>query len=63
MVAYVSAMLPVTPYFKAGSPASVMIASICDDKYTTTLKMLNETSDLAFKKYLTSKTQGWFRRF
>ncbi len=25
--------------------------------------MLKETSDLAFKKYLTRKTQGWFRRF
>ncbi len=22
--------------------------------------MLNETSDMAFKAYLTSKTQGWF---
>jgi hypothetical protein len=53
MVVYVSAMLPVTPYFKAGD---TRIASICDDKCTTTLEMLNETSDLAFKKYPTRKT-------
>jgi hypothetical protein len=25
--------------------------------------MLNKTSDLVFKKYLTSKTQGWLRGF
>jgi hypothetical protein len=25
--------------------------------------MLNETSDLLFKKYLTRKTQAWFRGF
>jgi hypothetical protein len=55
MAAYVSAMLLVTPYFKAGD---TRITCICDDKYTTTLEMLNETSDLAFKKYMTRKTQG-----
>jgi hypothetical protein len=60
MVAYVSAILPVNQYFKAGD---TRIAGICDDKYTMTLEMLNETSDLAFKKYLTRKTQGWFQRF
>jgi hypothetical protein len=38
MVAYVSAMLPVTLYFKAGN---TRIACICDDMYTTTLAMLN----------------------
>jgi hypothetical protein len=32
MVAYVSAMLPVTPYLKAGD---TRIAGICDDKYST----------------------------
>ncbi len=28
----------------------------------TTLEMLNETSDMVFKAYLTSKTQRWFWR-
>ncbi len=37
LVAYVSAMLPAAPYFKA---SDTRIACICDDKYTTTLEML-----------------------
>jgi len=32
-------------------------------KETTTLEMLNETSDIAFKAYLTRKIQGCFRRW
>jgi hypothetical protein len=57
MVAYVSAMFPVALYFKA---SNTRITGICDDKYTTTLQMLNKTSYLVFKKYMTSKTRGWF---
>ncbi len=39
--------LPVYLYFRVTGKARARIAGICDDKY-----MLNETSDLAFKKYL-----------
>ena len=60
LVAYAAALLPVAPYFKAGDSR---IAGICDNQYTTTLEMLTETSDKAFKSYLTRKTQGWFRRW
>ena len=38
---YAAAMLPVTPYFKAGNSR---IPSICDNQYTTTLKMLTKNA-------------------
>ncbi len=36
------------------------LQAACSTSKTTTLEMLNETSDMVFKAYLTSKTQGWF---
>ena len=60
LVAYTAAFLPVAPYFQA---TDARIAGVCDDKYSATLEMLEETSDEAFKVYMTRKTQGWFRRW
>jgi hypothetical protein len=37
------------------------ISAVCDDQYSSTLAMLEETADEASKVYMTRKTQGWFR--
>ena len=60
LVAYIAAFLPVTPFFKN---SDTRIAGICDDQYTSTLDILKETGDDAFRSYMTRKTQGWFRRW
>ena len=56
----IAAFLPVAPFFKNND---TRIAGICDDQYTSTLDILKETGDDAFRAYMTCKTQGWFRRW
>ena len=60
LVAYIAAFLPIAPYFKAND---CRISGVCDDQYTATLELLEETGDEAYKLYITRKTQGWFRRW
>ena len=60
LVAYIAAFLPIAPYFRANDGR---ISGVCDDQYTATLELLDETGDEAFKLYITRKTQGWFRRW
>ena len=60
LVAYLAAFLRVAPFFKNND---TRIAGICDDQYTSTLDILKETGDDAFRAYMTRKTQGWFRRW
>ena len=60
LVAYIAAFLPVAPYFQA---TDARIAGVCDDQYSATLEMLEDTPDEAFKVYMTRKAQGWFRRW
>ncbi len=60
LVSYIAAFLSTAPYFRA--PDS-RIAAVCDDQYSATLAMLEETADEAFKAYMTRKIQGWFRRW
>ena len=60
LVSYIAAFLPTAPYFRANDSR---IAAVCDDQYSATLAMLEETADEAFKAYMTRKTQGWFRRW
>ena len=60
LVAYIAAFLPAAPYFKSND---ARIAGVCDDQYSSTLAMLEETADEAFKVYITRKTVGWFRRW
>jgi hypothetical protein len=58
LVAYIAAFLPAAPYFKSND---ARISAVCDDQYTSTLAMLEETADEEFKVYITRKTVGWFR--
>ena len=58
LVAYIAAFLPVAPYFRANDGR---ISGVCDEQYTATLELLEETPDEAFKLYVTRKTQAWFR--
>ena len=60
LIAYLAAFLPTSPYYKSNDSR---IAAVCDDQYSATLAMLEETADEAFKAYLTRKIQGWFRRW
>ena len=60
LVAYIAAFLPTSPYYKSNDSR---IAAVCDDQYSATLAMLEETADETFKAYMTRKTQGWFRRW
>ena len=60
LVAYIAAFLPTAPYFKS---IDGQISAVCDDQYSSTLAMLEETADEKFKVYMTRKTQGWFRRW
>jgi hypothetical protein len=60
LVAYIAAFLPSAPYFKSNDPR---VSTVCDDQYASTLAMLEETADEAFKVYITRKTVGWFRRW
>jgi hypothetical protein len=60
LVAYIAVFLPVAPYFRANDGR---ISGVCDQQYSATLERLQETSDDAFKLYMTRKTQGWFRRW
>jgi hypothetical protein len=58
-LAYIAAFLPAAPYFKSNDGR---ISAVCNDQYSSTLAMLAETANEAFKVYMTRKTQGWFRR-
>jgi hypothetical protein len=60
LVAYIAAFLPSAPYFKSND---ARIPAVCDDQYSSTLAMLEETADKAFKVYMTRKTIGWFWRW
>ena len=60
LVAYIAAFLPSAPYFKSNDGR---VSAVCDDQYSSTLSMLEETADDKFKVYMTRKTQGWFRRW
>jgi hypothetical protein len=60
LIAYIAPFLPTAPYFKFNDGR---ISTVCDDQYSSTLSMLEETADEAFKVYMTRKTQGWFRRW
>ena len=46
-----AAYLPVASFFRA---SDTRVTGICDDQYTATLEMLQETDDDKFKMYLTS---------
>ena len=58
LVSYIAAFLPTAPYFKSSDSR---ISAVCDDHYSATLAILEETADEMFKAYMTRKTQGWFR--
>ncbi len=60
LVAYITAFLPTAPYFKSNDDR---ISTVCDDQYSSTLAMLEQTADEAFNVYMTRKTQGWFQRW
>ncbi len=60
LIAYMAAHLPVAPFFRA---SDTRVTGICDDQYTATLEMLQETDDNNFKMYLTRKVIAWFRRW
>jgi hypothetical protein len=54
------------PFVQAACSTSrrtTRISAVCDDQYFSTLAMLEEITDKAFKVYMTRKTQGWFRRW
>jgi hypothetical protein len=55
LVAYIAVFLSSAPYFKSNHGR---ISTVCDDQYSSTIAMLQETPDEAFKVYMTSKTQG-----
>jgi hypothetical protein len=55
LVAYIAAFLPTV------RSSDSRISAVCDDQYSATLAMLEETADEIFKAYMTRKTQGWFR--
>jgi hypothetical protein len=55
-----AAYLPVAPFFRA---SDTRVTGVCDDQYTATLEMLQETDDDKFKMYLTRKVIAWFRRW
>ena len=60
LIAYLAAFLPVAPYFRN---TDLRIAGISDDQYTTTLEMLNESTEDRYKTYISRKAQAWFRRW
>ncbi len=60
LIAYMAAYLPVAPFFRA---SDTRVTGVCDDQYTATLKMLQETDNNKFKMYLTSKVIAWFHRW
>jgi hypothetical protein len=55
-----AAYFAVAPFFRA---SDTRVTSVCDDQYTDTLEMLQETDDYKFKMYLTRKVIAWFRRW
>ncbi len=60
LIAYTAAYLPVAPFFRA---SDTRVTGVCDDQYTATLEMLQETDDDKFKMNLTRKVIAWFRRW
>lgn len=60
LISYVSAFLPVAPYFKA---TDTRIACLCDDQYAETLSTLKQVNDKRFSEYMIRKTQAWFQRW
>ncbi len=51
LVAYI---LSTVPYYKSNDSR----IAICNDQYSSTLAVLEETADKTFKVYVNSKTQG-----
>jgi hypothetical protein len=60
LVAYITAFLRTALYFKSNDGR---ISAVCDDQCSSTLAILEETTDEVFKVYMTCKTQGWFWRW
>jgi hypothetical protein len=56
LIGYMAAYLPVASFF-------TRVTGVCDDQYTATLEMLQETDDDKFRMYLTRKVIAWFRRW
>jgi hypothetical protein len=50
LVAYIAGSLPTAPYFKSNDDCT---SAVCDDQYSSTLAILEETADEAFKAYMT----------
>ncbi len=46
LIAYMAAYLPVAPFSRA---SDTRVTGVCDDQYTATLEMLQETDDDRFK--------------
>jgi hypothetical protein len=59
-ISYMAAFLPVVLFFRT---SDMRVACICDNQYTATLEMLQETDDNKFRSYLTRKVIAWFRRW
>jgi hypothetical protein len=56
----------IIPFVQAACSTSrrtTRISAVCEDQYSSTLAMREETADEAFKVtvYMTRKAQGWFR--
>ncbi len=60
LFAYILAFLTTAPYFKSNDGR---IFAVCDDQHSSTLAILKETADEAFKVYITRKPQGWLPRW
>jgi hypothetical protein len=46
LIAYIAAFFPTAPYFKSNDGR---VSAVCNDQYSSTLAMLEETADEAFK--------------
>jgi hypothetical protein len=57
LIAYMAAFLPVASFFRA---SDTRVACVCDDQYTATLEMLQETDNKKLKIYLTNNVIAWF---
>ncbi len=59
LIAFMAAFLPVAPFFRA---SGTRVTGVCDDQYTATLEMIQETDD-KFNIYFIRKVIAWFRRW